>query len=69
MFNLFHAPGRPITLLSDAALDTWLAGGIPGQPDPDTPEQPGVPNQPVEPGEPTIPDQPPPAPVACYRGH
>ena len=35
------------------------AGGVPGQPDPDTPFQ-----QPSEPGEPTIPDQPPPAPVA-----
>lgn len=33
-------------------------GGIPHQPDPDTP---GVPE---EPGEPTIPDQPPPSPVA-----
>lgn len=33
------------------------AGGIPGQPDPDTP-------QPTEPGVPTIPDEPPPAPVA-----
>ena len=39
-----------------------LAGGVPGQPDPDTP-QPG-PNDPTEPGEPTLPDQPPPAPVA-----
>ena len=33
------------------------AGGIPGQPDPDTP-------QPTEPGVPIIPDEPPPAPVA-----
>lgn len=33
------------------------AGGIPGQPDPDTP-------QPTEPGVTTIPDEPPPAPVA-----
>ena len=33
------------------------AGGIPGQPDQDTP----LPN---EPGVPTIPDEPPPAPVA-----
>lgn len=33
------------------------AGGIPGQPDPDTP-------QPTEPGVPTIPDEPPPTPVA-----
>ena len=32
------------------------AGGIPGQPDPDTP-------QPTEPGVPTLPDEPPPAPV------
>jgi len=36
------------------------AGGIPGQPDPDTP----APEQPTEPGEPTLPDEPPPAPVA-----
>ncbi|WP_223463174.1 MULTISPECIES: hypothetical protein [unclassified Pseudomonas] len=34
------------------------AGGIPGQPDPDTPNE-----QPNEPGEPTLPDEPPPAPV------
>jgi len=33
------------------------AGGIPGQPAPDTPP-------PTEPGVPTIPDEPPPAPVA-----
>ncbi|MCY1395951.1 hypothetical protein D3C87_2006830 [compost metagenome] len=37
-----------------------MAGGIPGQPDPDTPQ----PAQPTEPGEPTLPDEPPPAPVA-----
>ncbi|MCF3192147.1 MULTISPECIES: hypothetical protein [Pseudomonas] len=35
------------------------AGGIPGQPDPDTPQ----PLEP-EPGVPTLPDEPPPAPVA-----
>ena len=35
------------------------AGGIPGQPDPDSPNE-----QPTEPGEPTLPDEPPPAPVA-----
>jgi hypothetical protein len=34
-----------------------MAGGIPGQPDPDT-------QQPTEPGVPTVPDEPPPAPVA-----
>lgn len=34
-----------------------MAGGVPGQPDPDTP-------QPTEPGSPTVPDEPPPAPVA-----
>lgn len=34
-----------------------MAGGVPGQPDPDTP-------QPSEPGNPTRPDEPPPAPVA-----
>ncbi|EPJ94686.1 MULTISPECIES: hypothetical protein [Pseudomonas] len=35
------------------------AGGIPGQPDPDSP-------QPIEPepGVPTLPDEPPPAPIA-----
>lgn len=33
------------------------SGGIPGQPDPDTP-------QPTEPGVPTLPDEAPPAPVA-----
>ncbi|MEB0045787.1 MULTISPECIES: hypothetical protein [unclassified Pseudomonas] len=36
-----------------------MAGGIPGQPDPDTPNE-----QPIEPGEPMLPDEPPPAPVA-----
>ncbi|NWA01535.1 hypothetical protein [Pseudomonas gingeri] len=36
-----------------------LAGGIPGQPDPDTPNE-----QPTEPGEPVLPDEPPPVPVA-----
>ena len=36
-----------------------MAGGIPGQPDPDTPNE-----QPLEPGEPTLPDEPPPVPVA-----
>ncbi|KAB0502279.1 hypothetical protein [Pseudomonas moorei] len=35
-----------------------MAGGIPGQPDPDTPNE-----QPNEPGEPTLPDEPPPTPV------
>lgn len=41
------------------------AGGVPHQPDPDTPQppQPGD-NPPMEPGEPTLPDEPPPAPVA-----
>ena len=38
------------------------AGGVPGQPGPDTP-QPGD-TPPMEPGEPTLPDEPPPAPVA-----
>lgn len=36
-----------------------MAGGIPGQPDPDTPNE-----QPLEPGEPTLPDEPPPVPMA-----
>ena len=35
------------------------AGGIPGQPDPESPHEP-----PTEPGEPPLPDEPPPAPVA-----
>ncbi|MGV8918688.1 MAG: hypothetical protein ACOH2R_12930 [Pseudomonas sp.] len=35
-----------------------MVGGIPGQPDPDTPNE-----QPTEPGEPMLPDEPPPAPV------
>lgn len=41
------------------------AGGVPHQPDPDTP-QPAEPGEhpPMEPGEPTLPDEPPPAPVA-----
>ena len=37
--------------------DPAYAGGIPGQPEPDSP-------QPTEPGVPTLPDEPPPAPVA-----
>lgn len=36
-----------------------MAGGVPGQPDPDP-----APDQPTEPGSPTVPDEPPPAPVA-----
>ncbi|EKT4524454.1 hypothetical protein QEM13_003749 [Pseudomonas putida] len=41
------------------------AGGVPHQPDPDTP-QPAEPGEspPMEPGEPTLPDEPPPSPVA-----
>ncbi|WP_248918937.1 hypothetical protein [Pseudomonas entomophila] len=40
-------------------------GGVPHQPDPDTPlpAEPGE-HPPMEPGEPTLPDEPPPAPVA-----
>jgi hypothetical protein len=38
-----------------------VGAGIPGQPNPDTPND--YP-QPTEPGEPTLPDEPPPAPVA-----
>ena len=37
--------------------DPAYAGGIPGQPEPDSPE-------PTAPGEPTLPDEPPPAPMA-----
>ncbi|WP_047302155.1 hypothetical protein [Pseudomonas fluorescens] len=46
------------TLLAHPPVD--MAGGIPGQPDPDTPQ----PLEPQEPGEPTLPDEPPPAPLA-----
>jgi len=38
------------------------AGGIPGQPDPDTPSEP--PTDPDETGEPVLPDKPPPTPTA-----
>jgi len=38
---------------------TSMAGGIPGQPDPDYPQ----PTEPTEPGEPTLPDEPPPVPT------
>ncbi len=40
--------------------DPAYAGGIPGQPDPDTP----APVEPSEPGEPVLPDEPPPVPTA-----
>lgn len=61
-------PDDPILaelILAEHAMGVWrqLAGGIPGQPQPDTPE-PGVPDLPSEPGEPTVPDQPPPTPMA-----
>lgn len=44
----------------------WVAqsGGIPGQPEPDTPDLPHEPDLPAPPGEPTLPDQPPPEPIA-----
>lgn len=48
------------SLLAQPQLN-MVGGGIPGQPDPDTPND--YP-QPTEPGEPTLPDEPPPAPVA-----
>lgn len=38
-------------------------GGIPGQPEPDTPDEPVLPDQPSEPGEPIVPDQAPPVPL------
>ncbi|MCE0461594.1 MULTISPECIES: hypothetical protein [Pseudomonas] len=38
------------------------AGGIPGQPDPDTPNE--QPADPDETGEPVLPDEPPPVPTA-----
>ncbi|QXI19583.1 hypothetical protein [Pseudomonas hamedanensis] len=44
------------SLLANPSLNL---SGVPGQPDPDTPNE-----QPTEPGEPTLPDEPPPAPVA-----
>ena len=40
--------------------DPAYAGGIPGQPEPDSP----YPTEPDEPGEPTLPDEPPPVPMA-----
>ncbi|ANC02204.1 MULTISPECIES: hypothetical protein [Pseudomonas] len=54
------------TLLAHPHPPTDLhAGGVPHQPDPDTPQppEPGE-HPPMEPGEPTLPDEPPPAPVA-----
>lgn len=53
------------TLLAHPHPHVLHAGGVPGQPDPDTP-QPPLPGDtpPMEPGEPTLPDEPPPAPVA-----
>ncbi|WP_296178739.1 hypothetical protein [Pseudomonas sp. UBA1879] len=47
------------SLLAHPHLNNMVAGGIPGQPDPDTPSP-----QPTEPGSPVGPDEPPPAPVA-----
>jgi len=49
------------SLLAHPQLENRVAGGIPGQPDPDSPNE--YP-QPTEPGEPTLPDEPPPVPVA-----
>ncbi|MGE6388902.1 hypothetical protein ACQKEN_24995 [Pseudomonas sp. NPDC078416] len=49
------------SLLAHPHLNNMVAGGIPGQPDPDSPNE--YP-QPDEGGVPTIPDEPPPAPVA-----
>ena len=49
----------PIFLLGSI----WLAGGIPGQPEPDTPGEPVLPDDPTEPGEPAVPDQTPPVPT------
>ncbi|MCU1721276.1 hypothetical protein [Pseudomonas sp. 5P_5.1_Bac1] len=54
--------GLPVWSLLAHPHPAMHAGGVPGQPDPDTP-QPGE-NPPMEPGEPTLPDEPPPAPVA-----
>ncbi|WP_052075224.1 hypothetical protein [Pseudomonas lutea] len=48
------------SLLAHPHLVNMVAGGIPGQPNPDTPDY----DQPIEPGVPTVPDEPPPAPVA-----
>jgi len=49
------------SLLAHPHLNNMVAGGIPGQPSPDTPNE--YP-QPTEPGVPTSPDEPPPVPVA-----
>jgi len=59
-------PRLELTRLDDVLHETPLrAGGIPGQPGPDTPAEPGVPppEQPTEPGSPTLPDEPPPDPM------
>jgi hypothetical protein len=53
------AQAPPIFLLGG----TWFAGGIPGQPEPDTPGEPVLPDDPTEPGEPAVPDQTPPVPT------
>jgi hypothetical protein len=77
MFS-YHIPERPLRQPGTLRTEGWpgplqdqdeygvplMAGGIPGQPGPDTPAEPGSPDLPTEPGEPLLPDQPPPAPVA-----
>ncbi|WP_296261784.1 MULTISPECIES: hypothetical protein [unclassified Pseudomonas] len=49
------------SLLAHPHMNNMVAGGIPGQPNPDTPNE--FP-EPDEKGIPTIPDEPPPSPVA-----
>lgn len=62
LVDMQHAqpPQNQVGLLAWSLLaQPAQAGGIPGQPEPDSPYE-----QPTEPGEPMVPDEPPPAPVA-----
>ncbi len=71
---MFAQPLSPLRSLlwpyfDEVSMAVRLAGGIPGQPDPDTPGEPVLPDQPTEPGEPTVPDQAPPIPTAQSVRH
>ena len=59
----------PCPIPAPVSANIWLAGGIPGQPEPDTPGEPVLPDQPTEPGEPTVPDHAPPIPTAKAAGY
>lgn len=56
--NLSGLPGHSMPMAA-----TSFMGGIPGQPEPDTPDEPVLPDDPTEPGEPVVPDQAPPIPT------